>query len=176
MVSTRVGCGALLLLAVALTGAACAPAYYAEYALAEGAPADSVHCYDGCMRSTLPDFRQACFAHCGGVVATKTVRPCEQPGRERCTWQALAQPSEPETTEAYEETSDEETSDATVAAAVIGSLLDVLVFAATAPPTKRTQRVEQHVHQAPARPSPRIPARPRPAPNSERADTSKHRR
>jgi hypothetical protein len=171
MVTTRVGCGALLLLALALVGSACAPAYYAEYALAEGAPAESVQCYDACMRSTIAEFRQSCFAHCDGVVATKTVRPCEQQGRERCTWEALAQPHEPEATEDYEEASD-----ATVAAAVIGSLLDVFVFVATSQPKKRTERVEQHVHEAPQRPPPRIPARPRQAPKSDRVDTPKDRR
>jgi hypothetical protein len=162
MVTTRVGCGALLLFALALAGSACAPAYYAEYALAEGAPVESVQCYDACMRSTIAEFRQSCFAHCDGVVATKTVRPCEQQGRERCTWEALAQPRELEASDATEDY--DEASDATVAAAVIGSLLDVLVFAATSPPKKRTERVEQHVHEAPQRPAPRIPARPRQAP------------
>lgn len=160
----RIGGSALLSLALGVQAAACAgPAYYAEYALAEGAPPESVECYDGCMRSTLAEFRQACFARCDGVVATKTERPCEQAGRERCTWQALAQPREPEATEEYDEASD-----ASVAGAVIGSLLDVLVFAATSPPESRTRRVEQHVHEAPTRPKPRIPARPLRGPESDR--------
>jgi hypothetical protein len=171
MVSTRVGCGALLFLAMAALGSACAPAYYAEYALAEGAPTESVQCYDSCMRSTLAEFRQACFAHCDGVVATKTAKPCEQAGRERCTWQALAQPSEPEAAEEYAEASD-----ATVAAAVIGSIFDVLIFAATSPPA-RTERRERHVHvhEPPKRPAPRIPARPERASARDRADHSKDR-
>jgi hypothetical protein len=171
MVLMRVACAALLLLALAVLGSACAPPYYAEYALAEGARVESVQCYDSCMQSSLAEFRQSCLARCDGVVATKTAKPCEQLGRERCTWQALAQPSEPEAAYEYDEASD-----ATVAAAVIGSLFDLLVFAANSPPMKRTERSEQHVHEAPARPAPRIPARPRRVPERERAEPSQDRR
>lgn len=161
MTSIR-GCCAALLLGVLALGASCTPQLYAEYALSEGASRESVRCYDECTRSSRASFREACFASCGGVVATTTDRPCEQLGQERCTWQALAQ-----TEEHYEYEEDPEVTDASVAVGVFGALLDMLVFAAEVSESQRHERRHEHVAPPPEPPKPaprtRVPARPRPA-------------
>lgn len=159
MLWVRRCCAALFLGALGL-GASCAPPnLYAEYALAEGAPRESVSCYDDCTRSSRASFREACFARCGGVVATTTDRPCERLGQERCTWQALA-PSEAPHDEFEEES---EVSEADVAVGVFGALLDVFVFAAEVSDSHRHRH--EHVAPPPDPPKPapraRVPARPR---------------
>jgi hypothetical protein len=50
---------------------------YAEYALDPSEHPESVDCFYECLRSTYPNFRAACLARCGGVVASETAMPCD---------------------------------------------------------------------------------------------------